>query len=49
MNDTMTDSEKLRLLAAWFDKEQSSGRQTWSKSIEVQKDLLRIADLLETS
>lgn len=42
-----TDAAKLRLLADWFDAEQKrEGR--WSDDAEVQADLRRIADDLET-
>jgi hypothetical protein len=41
----MTDAEKLRTLADWFDLQDS---KVWKDSgEEVQKDLRRIADRLE--
>ena len=40
------DSDKLRILADWFDVE-SSFRENWSASNEVQEDLRRIAQELE--
>ena len=43
----MTDSEKLRILADWFDSEQATGRWGESPGHEVQNDLRRIADKLE--
>lgn len=43
----MNDSEKLNLLADWFDKEEGTGR--WGlNDQEVQKDLRRIADRIRT-
>lgn len=46
----MSDAEKLRLLAKWFNKMQFEIKPSlWpnSNSNEVQTDLLRIADILE--
>lgn len=43
-----TDSEKLRLLADWFDNMQDLNKfPEWSDSREVQEDLRRIADNLD--
>lgn len=44
----LTDAEKLRTLAEWFDTEQSQGRWRWD-GCEVQDDLRRIADEIERS
>ena len=45
----VSDSDKLRIAADWFDKEYKSGRwgDSDSDSGEVQADLRRIADKLE--
>ncbi len=43
-----SDAQKLRLLVEWFDKWDISLHTDASQN-EVQKDLLRIADLLETN
>ena len=44
-SNEMSDSDKLRLLANWFDKEQ---KHRWSdKGAGVQNDLRRIANELE--
>ena len=45
METRATDSDKLRLLANWFEREDVAGRSTISA--EVQDDLRRIADYLE--
>ena len=42
-DSTKTDSEKLRLLADWFDMKYPN-----DKNLEVQNDLRRIADNLGT-
>lgn len=42
----LTDADKLRLVADWFDVEQSSGRWEGKGKI-VQDDLRRIADGIE--
>ena len=45
--DPESDSDKLRFLAAYFDAQTAAG--LWDKvNREVQEDLLRIAQLLET-
>ena len=41
----MTDAEKLRTLALWHDQRD---RQSGNLAREVQNDLRRIADLLDT-
>jgi len=40
----MTNPEKLRAIAGWFDKQ---SKKSGTKSNEVQKDLREIADELE--
>lgn len=42
-----SDAEKLRILAGWFDTQTEAG--LWNNdNRDVQEDLLRIAELLET-
>jgi len=43
----MTDSEKLILLADWFDAEQQTGRWGDNPGIEVQLDLREMAMKLD--